>query len=355
MIEALKDSIFKLSERLKSQRELISTEEATKNAFIMPFIQTMGYDVFDPSQVVPEFVTDIGIKRGERVDYAILRDGKAEILIECKSVNTALDVSKESQLFRYFTASEAQFAILTNGIEYKFYTDLDAPNKMDEKPFLEFSLLFPDKVNFQELSKLTNEKFDAISIRKSADHLKRVTAVRNAIKSEINDPSDDFIKFVFKKVSAPGAMFNDKARNVFSPIVKAIIADTINDMVKKHLSTAVGVTEDRSEKLSIETAPQDNGIVTTQDELDGFAIVKAILHNKIPLNKITMADWKSYCSINYDGNSWKPIVRLYFNNPKNYRISVFDGKTEEKISISSVDDMFKHSEKIILSALKYLK
>ena len=356
MLNSMKESISKLSDRVKAQRGMVSTEEATKNAFIMPFIQIMGYDVFDPSQVIPEYIADIGIKRGERVDYAIMREGKAEILIECKSSNTVLDVYNESQLFRYFTCCDAQFAILTNGIEYKFYTDLEAPNKMDEKPFLEFSILHPDKIDYIELVKLSKDRFDAASIRKSADHLKKVTAIRQIINSELKNPSADFVKLIFRKISSPGAVFSDKVRIQISPLVKSVIDDTINDIVKSSLSDAVGVTEAISNKIYSETAPSQNSeIVTTPDELEGYAIIKAILHDKIPLEKVIMTDWKSYCAINFDGSGHKPICRLYFNNPQNYRIGLFDEKTEEKIQISCVNDIFKYSGRIVCSALKYVK
>jgi len=55
---------------------VLQTEEATKNALIMPFINILGYDIFDPTEVIPEFIADIGIKKGEKVDYAIVKDGK---------------------------------------------------------------------------------------------------------------------------------------------------------------------------------------------------------------------------------------------------------------------------------------
>ncbi len=102
----------------------------------MPFIQTLGYDVFNPFEVMPEFTCDIGTKKGEKIDYAIMKDGNPVILIECKHWNQELTLY-DNQLLRYFHVSTAKFGILTNGIVYKFYTDLEHENKMDEKPFLE--------------------------------------------------------------------------------------------------------------------------------------------------------------------------------------------------------------------------
>lgn len=356
-MESLKEAVAKLSEKVKANLGRISSEEATKNAFIMPFIQLMGYDVFNPAEVTPEYVADVGVKRGERVDYAILIDNKPAIVVECKSCNTELCIGNESQLFRYFTASEASFALLTNGIEYKFYTDLDAPNKLDNKPFLDFSILYPDKINYPELIKLTKQNFDAESIRKAADHLKRVTAIRQVIKSELTTPSTEFVKLVFRKISPSGAMFSDKARSSVSPLVKSVIDDVINDLVKANLASAINVTEEKADQISAETSSPAtfDGIVTTQEELEGYAIVKAVLHDTIPPEDVTMKDWKSYCAISFKNNSWCPICRLYFNNPQNLRVGFFDCAKEERVQINSVNDIFNYAGRIKCAVLKYKK
>ena len=133
------EDMKKLAERLASIESQVTTEEATKMSLILPFFQLLGYDVFNPSEFCPEFTADVGIKKGEKVDYAILRSGQPVILIEAKAVSKKLD-RHSSQLFRYFVTTQAKFAILTNGIHYKFYTDLDEPNKMDKDPFMEFRL-----------------------------------------------------------------------------------------------------------------------------------------------------------------------------------------------------------------------
>jgi len=121
-----KDQIKRLGEKVLKLRDQIQTEEATKNAFIMPFIHALGYDIFNPEEVIPEFIADIGIKKGEKVDYAIQRNGMPVMLIECKWCNDCLDVYS-SQLFRYFHTTQSRFALLTNGVSYLFYTDLVEP------------------------------------------------------------------------------------------------------------------------------------------------------------------------------------------------------------------------------------
>lgn len=87
------EKVNQLKERAVNLRDSLETEEATKNALIMPFLNTLGYDVFNPLEVVPEFVADSRLKKDEKVDYAIMKDGKPIILIECKKIdNDKLDV-----------------------------------------------------------------------------------------------------------------------------------------------------------------------------------------------------------------------------------------------------------------------
>src|SRR6476646_201369 len=154
-----------LATKVRNQHDAIQTEEATKNAFVMPFISTiLGYDVFNPLEVVPEFTADVGIKKGEKIDYAIVKDGEIQILIECKKSIGPVRIEHASQLFRYFSVTNARIAILTNGEVYQFFTDLDAPNRMDEKPFLVLDLNDIDETLIPELQKLSKDVFDLDSI-----------------------------------------------------------------------------------------------------------------------------------------------------------------------------------------------
>ena len=133
------ENLLQLSERILSIKPNILTEEATKMSMIIPFFQLLGYDVFNPLEFCPEYTADVGIKKGEKVDYAIIINGDPAILIECKSCTETLD-KHSSQLFRYFGTTTAKFGILTNGVVYRFYTDLDESNKMDLTPFLEIDM-----------------------------------------------------------------------------------------------------------------------------------------------------------------------------------------------------------------------
>ncbi|OAN50866.1 type I restriction endonuclease [Magnetospirillum moscoviense] len=179
------DKIAALAQRIAKQKDAIETEEATKTAFIMPFLRDLGYDVFDPHVVMPEFTADVGVKKGEKVDYAIKLDGKVVMLVECKPCKGALSTQHMSQLYRYFSVTEARFGILTNGIVYWFFTDLAEPNKMDAKPFFEFDMLNYRPAQVEELKKFATGNFDVATILETASILEPVRKVLESDESVV--------------------------------------------------------------------------------------------------------------------------------------------------------------------------
>jgi len=125
-------------ERAVKLKDELLTEEATKTALIMPFFSLLGYDVFNPNEFVPEYISDIGTKKGEKIDYAIVKNGEPLILIEAKKAGMKLQKQQQYQLMRYFGVSKSRIAILTNGISYQFFSDMESPNLMDDEPFFLF-------------------------------------------------------------------------------------------------------------------------------------------------------------------------------------------------------------------------
>lgn len=166
----------------------------------MPFIQALGYDVFNPLEVMPELVADVGVKKGEKVDYAILQDGKPIILVECKHHAFSPTLEHASQLYRYFSVTEARFAVLTNGVTYRFYTDLEKPNTMDGRPFLEVDLLKIQENELVELLKFAKHAFDQENILSLASEMKYVKAIKQHLEQEFSEPSDDFIRLLTARV-----------------------------------------------------------------------------------------------------------------------------------------------------------
>jgi len=162
-----------LADKINQLKDKIETEESTKHAFVLPFINVLGYDAFNPTEVVPEFTADLGLKKGEKVDYAIFQDGIPILIIECKKWSENLSVHN-SQLFRYFHVTKTRFALLTNGITYQFYTDLDEKNKMDQKPFLEFEITNLKDNVIAEIAKFHKSSFDVNNIVNNASSLKYI-------------------------------------------------------------------------------------------------------------------------------------------------------------------------------------
>jgi hypothetical protein len=355
---SIKEAIKSLSERVIATRDRIQTEEATKNAYIMPFLQILGYDIFNPIEVVPEFTADVGIKKGEKVDYAICRNDLPVILIECKSCAADLCVDNESQLFRYFHTTKAKFGILTNGIAYKFFTDLEEPNKMDSSPFMEINILDHEKINYKELAKFSKAEFDTDNIRRTADILKCANSIKAVLDAEFTDPSEDFVRVIFKKMvcSCSGSMFTEKVKEKLTPLVKSAIDTMIKDKVKANLDSALRSTVKAQEAAVQEAIPadDDDGPITTQDETDAFNIIRAILREELSPDRVAIRDAKSYCAILCDDNNRRPLCRLFFNNPEKKTIVLFDGDGEDRIAITDLNDIFKFSDRLKATAKKYI-
>lgn len=277
-------------------------------------------------------------------------------MIECKCCANELCVENEGQLLRYFHVTKARFAILTNGIVYKFYTDLAEPNKMDLRPFLEINLLEIEKINFNELVKFKKENFDAENIRKTADLLKCSGAIKQILNGEFTAPSEEFVRMIFKKMS-PTAIFNERQKEKLTPLVKAALDTMINEKVKANLDAALKTTAETQEANETvhETAlGADTGIVTTQEEIDAYNIIRAIGAEIVSPDQIVMRDAKSYCAILFDDNNRKPICRLLFNNPERKMILLFDGSQEEKLPVENIPDLYLMKERFLSTIRKYI-
>jgi hypothetical protein len=340
-----KDQIKSLGERVDKLKNQIQTEEATKNAFVMPFIQALGYDVFNPLEVVPEFIADIGTKKGEKVDYAIQKDGNPIILIECKWWGENLDLHS-TQLLRYFTVTKAKFGLLTNGINYRFYTDLEQPNLMDEKPFLEFNIHEIKESLVEELKKFHKSYFDVNNIVTTASELKYSNAIRTILANELKNPSESFVKFFVGQVYQGRATSNVLAQ--FTEIVRKTSNQLITDMINERLLSAIdkdATTKQEIEKVEvIQESPKENKIVTTTEEIESYYLVKAILTKKIDSTRIFYRDFQNFFAILLDDNIRLPICRIYLTE-KSKQIAFFDeNKKEIKYEIKKLDDLYSFAD-----------
>lgn len=346
------DKLRPLAERIPGLQEHVKTEEATKNAFIMPFIGALGYNVFDPTEVVPEFTADLGTKKGEKVDYAVMRDGQPIILIECKSCTARLGDAEHSQLHRYFGVVNARICILTNGIEYKFYSDIDKPNVMDSKPFLELNMLDLREHQVDGLKRLTREGFNLEEAVSAASKLKYNREIKRILAEQLQEPDEEFVRFFASKVYEGRLTAGAKER--FTPIVRRAFQNFIKEQLTSKLKTAfhqdvdIDDTPDQVEDEDAAEQAEDEDktpdIETTVEEMEGYYIVKAILRQVVDPSRIAMRDRKRYCGILLDDNNRKPITRLHFNRSQKY-IGIFDAeKNETRLPIDGVDDIFTHAD-----------
>lgn len=353
------DRIKEISNRIPKQIDHIKTEEATKNAFIMPFISALGYDIFNPLEVIPEFAADIGAKKGEKVDYAIRKDDEIIVLIECKWCGADLHKDHASQLYRYFSTTESRFAILTNGLSYEFYSDIDEKNKMDSKPFFKFNALEFDEHHIDELKKFTKQSFSLEDILTTASTLKYTGAIKKILEEELKNPSEQFVRFFAAQIY--DGRLTQQVIEQFTRIVKEARNQFVNERINERLKSALSANDiEKPDPNSISNEKENAGltskgndeIVTTQEEIDGYNIVRAILSKNVDTSRVKMRDTKSYCGILLDDNNRKPICRLHFNYSQKY-LGIFENKKEARTKIDSVNDVFKFEEQIRKTLLEY--
>ena len=333
------------TERIKKLKDSINTEEATKTSLIMPFFSLLGYDVFNPNEFTPEYVADVGIKKGEKVDYAISINNQISILIEAKSVNENLQ-KHDSQLFRYFGTSTAKIAILTNGINYKFYTDLDEINKMDSSPFLEVDLLNLKDSDIAELKKFGKENFDMNTIINSASNLKYANSIEKILSEEFSTPSDDFIKLILNKGIYDGV----KTQNVidkYKPILKKSINHYINDLVNQRLQSALNNSSSEVGSELAVNVVDDNSIITTDEEIESYYIVKSILSENVTPDNIYYKDTYSYFGILYENKVTKWICRVYLKESVKFVVIPDKDKKDIRYEINNISDIYKLKQQLL--------
>lgn len=345
------DLVKQFSERVSALKDTISTEEATKMSLIVPMFQMLGYDVFNPLEFCPEYTADVGIKKGEKVDYAILENGAPNILIECKSCSEQLD-KHSSQLFRYFGTTPAKFGILTNGLVYRFYTDLEESNKMDLVPFLEIDMLNLKDSSINELRKFCKENFDKDKIFSTAEELKYSSLIKGVLSSEYDAPSEDFVRFVLTNIYE--GQKNQRVIDKFTPVVKKAFSSFVNEIVNNKISSALTSEPEGGGEEDLNTPATTSKIVTTEEEIESFYIVRGMLAEVVPVEDIVHRDTESYFGILYKDNNRKPICRINLDK-KNKQLFIPDeNKKFQKFYIDSLNDIYKYKNQLLESVKRYL-
>ena len=338
------DEVRTRSGRFAKRIEHLETEEATKNALVLPFIQMFGYEIFDPTQVVPEFTADVGTKKGEKVDYALIQDGKPAILIECKKYGSNLDEAEMSQLLRYFTVTAARFGILTDGIVYRFFSDLDQPNVMDTKPFFEFNILEFTDIQVTELRRFTKSAFAVREIVDAARELKYTTEIKRILAEELAAPSKEFVRFFLGRVYQ--GRITPAARDQFGSLAKQAFAQFINDRVNTRLKSALEQGDDRTAKPAAGDGPSAGEEHEVPEfvplELEAFQIIKAIVRDVVDVHRLNLEVYKRHTSVHL-GN-YRLVCRLRLRTKSLSMGLISDDGTEERILLNDLDDIFGHAD-----------
>jgi hypothetical protein len=346
---SLSEKLNSINQRYIEKKHNIQTEEAAKNALILPFISALGYDVFSPDDVIPEFTADVGIKKNEKVDYALQHNNKVSILIECKSLDTDLRHAHKSQLYRYFTTTEAKVGILTNGTQYLFYSDIDKSNLMDDLPFFEFNIQNFNEYDLKTLESFSKSSFNSELIVNQADELKTKITVEKWLKRNWNEPSEEYLHFIISKVLNKIATQSRKEllkENIIKAH-KSFLREQMNLTLDNAFGEIKSQGSDEVQNTAESNLDEDCQITTSDEEIEAFHIIKAIVRKEIDLNRVIMRDAKSYCAILIDDNNRKPLCRFYFNSKSVKYFSIFNGKEEDKKKIESIDQIYQLETEII--------
>jgi hypothetical protein len=343
-----KDDVADLARRAISAQAVAQTEEATKNAIVMPFLRVLGFDVFDPMQVVPEYVADVGLKKGEKIDYAVKVGDRIEYLVEAKSVSTNLRDAQYSQLFRYFHTCDANIGILTNGLHIWFFSDLDAPNKMDANPFFKFDLLAYDDNDLKELEKFHKNNFSIENIKAAASTLRYLRGAMAFIERQWASPDEEFVRMMARE------FYDGQLRSQVVETLKPIVKRAFDDLFKQRALKRIDTAFDGDAKDEALPTIDAKSIETTEEEKQAFMIVRAIAAEVAPVSRIAMRDAQSYCAILFDDNNRKPIVRLHFNGRSKF-VTVFGAEKEGvRHDVGAVEDIFHLREPIKTVVQSYL-
>jgi hypothetical protein len=352
------DQVRSLASRVGQAKDLLQTEEATKNAMVMPFIQLLGYNVFDPLEVTPELIADVGTKKGEKVDYAILKDGRPIMLFECKKSGADLHINHASQLFRYFHVTESRFGVLTNGIVYRFFTDLEKANKMDEKPFFEFNILDFRDQDVEELKKFAKSSFDLENILNTANQLKYTRSIQNTLQAWMTNPPEEFVRLASAEFLS-GKQFRGAVKDLFTHATRQafqqLVGDKINERLKGAMTPEVVPAGQTVAAEVPDVQDAGEGYVPSAVEMEAFQIIRAILRPIVKPGRTCIRDAASYCAILFDDNNRKPVCRLRFNNENRLVVGLFnDRREEERVAIANLDQLFDIDARLKATVTSYL-
>lgn len=312
-------------EHVKRVGEHCSTEETTKQALILPLLDILGFNPYDPTKVLAEFAADFpGVKATERVDYALYCNGQPVMFIEAKPYVANL-TNHAPQLSRYFNSSlGVTIGAITNGKEWRFFTDLINTNVMDEKPFLTVDFTKHKAEELVQLAEFKHDNFHVEKLRFFAEENQYIQQFKIIIKKSINEVDLDFVRYIAQQSNIQRQL-NTKFLETIQPFVKQAVEQAISDTVVKGLSSPTIITAKTVEPQApqIEEAlintdlidiihPDNEKIITTKDEEDLYRIVQELF----PDTELVSKDTESYYSILFQNKNNRWLFRYDVNRKR---------------------------------------
>jgi len=339
----MKNNLHKLSQDIIEKQEYLNSEASTIDVLIKPFLTILGYDITNPTEIISEYDADSRLKKGDKVDIAILQNHKPIIFIECKKFGEDLD-KHLGQLHHYFVACpEVRFAILTNGAEYRFYQESDnKSNTMDLQPFLEFTLtkkLTDSQIT--TISKFQRSEFNVEELFSSIDILK----TENVIKSYMNqlilgklDSENEFLNILIKETPYKGKRGENKQQ--FTSLANRFITEWVRELVQEKINN---LAKQQVDPEIIEEQNTNNNIITLDSEIEAYYIIKSICSEKIDPHRISYKDYPQFFSIYLSYQTRKTLCKLYFTE-NTLEIDI-DGN---RVTIESLDELYNYKDTILL-------
>lgn len=357
---AFERSMKELIEKIDKEKSYANNEQATKIAFINPFLDNLGYDVRDPRKVQHEYSSEAGGKKGEKVDYAIMKDGIPVMIVEAKHHDKKL-TSWGAQLQRYFNVMPSvKFAILTNGIEYKFFTDFDEINMLDNQPFMHINLNDMADSSFKQLEKFAYDSLDLESAYKNAAYQKYMMQINDVLVENFETPSDGFIEFFARNIDIGQKAVTGKIKEELRAPLKQTLDSFITNKIRKSLLHSLGATEEIAKNDANEVAVDTKTIDTAEsaksasaDDLQALMIVRAIVAEFAPVEEMFLKNTTTYATILRYNKTTRWIVRIWFSN-KNIRIEInAPSIAGQKFNLESLSGFYDY-KKAILEALEFV-
>lgn len=349
-LNELQNNIAKLKQKIESVgKRLQGNETGTRTSFINPFLEYLGYDSRNPLEVVPEYTADVGSRRGEKVDYAVMLDDKPIILIEAKPLGANLRTEQASQLRRYYHVTDAKIGLLTDGRIYHFFLDTTRKNVMDEDPF--FTLDVCD-TNESEIGVLFGYSKSQISdtlggIDRQANVLKNKSQIKEILAKEIESPSNDFAEFWLRQIS-PKARATTNKLNDTKEVVRVAVKEFIDEKVVALFNEATDVARQKNkpEATKKATSSSTGEYFSTEHEKNAFAVIKGILASAgCDQTQLYSRAMKSVTQCLWDNSIRCKVVTLHLRGAGG------SGWAEiadvGRVELNNPYDLHKHSDKIV--------